>query len=100
MAPLFFVLRTPALPLATLTFDRSGICLARTVGEAGSAEARDRLIRDDRIRAREHLQTLLSRTDLRQAIELASPTFLDALDRWLGQVRTQTRIRYRQEVFR
>ncbi len=65
------------------------------------AEIRDYYEGDLAFEAKAKGQPLPSFEDARQSIEaiLLSRRVDNALDRWLGQVRTQIRIRYRDEVF-
>lgn len=66
------------------------------------AEVRDYYDREFAPKAKESGQPVPSFGESREAITniLAAQRVDSALDRWLGQTRTQTRIRYRDEVFR
>ena len=76
----FFVLRTPLLPLDTLTRLSQDL-------EAPGALADPRHLPDawsrDRARLRDRLQALLREPAIREAIFLASPDLDQAIGRWL-----------------
>src|SRR5262245_24708235 len=76
----FFVLRTPLLPLETLTQLSEGL-------EAPAALDDPTRLRHawsgDRARLRERLQALVRTPVVREAIFVASPDLDDAIDRWL-----------------
>src|SRR5262245_43298522 len=77
----FFVLRTPLLPLETLTQLSEGL-------EAPAALDDPTRLRHawsgDRARLRERLQALVRRPVIREAIFVASPDLDDAIGRWLS----------------
>lgn len=76
----FVVLRTPLLPLDTLTRLSEGL-------EAPAALADPHRLPDawarDRVRLRERLQALLREPAIREAVFLASPALDQTIDRWL-----------------
>src|SRR5215468_11017874 len=77
----FFVLRTPLLPLDTLTQLSEGLEAPAALDDStrmGHAWSRDRA------RLRERLQALVATPVIREAIFVASPDLDDAIGRWLS----------------
>jgi len=77
----FFVLRTPLLPLDTLTRLSEGLEAPGALDDP--AHLPDAWSRD-RARLRERLQALLREPAIREAIFVASPDLDHAIDRWLS----------------
>src|SRR5690349_18893896 len=77
----FFVLRTPLLPLETLTRLSEGLEAAASLGDP--IRLHDAWSRD-RARLRERLQALVRTPVIREAIFIASPDLDDAISRWLS----------------
>src|SRR5262245_38778466 len=80
----FFVLRTPLLPLETLTRLSQG--LEAPAAFADSSRLPDAWSRD-RTRLRERLQALVREPAIREAIFIASPDLDRAIERWLTDPR-------------
>ena len=96
----FFVLRTPFLPFDALL----GGSKSLTAGPAAlleDAAGLERALQRDRVQLRDRLRELVARTEVREALFLASPSLDDSLESWLrepeserGQKVERTLMRY------
>jgi hypothetical protein len=75
----FFCLRTPLLPLAIFRTWNDGLVAAE--GSLSEAAITAGLIKDRAV-LRARLETLLERSDLLEALYVASPDLVDSLPRW------------------
>ena len=75
----FFVLRTPLLPLATVTDWGRGLEAPACAADPAALEA---AIAGDRLRLRSRLDELCSEPGFREAIFVASPSLEAAIDSW------------------
>ncbi|MFB7454570.1 lantibiotic dehydratase [Streptomyces sp. NPDC056194] len=75
----FFVLRTPLLPLEVLLGLGEGLAAPGRDGDQDPGAAALRL---DQSRVRTRLRTLACRPDVREALSVASPSFMAGLEAW------------------
>ena len=75
----FFVLRTPLLPLDELLHHAERLDAPRATSDRGALE---QALARDRAKLRSHLQALVARPEVREALFLASPEVVEALPVW------------------
>jgi thiopeptide-type bacteriocin biosynthesis protein len=73
------VIRTPLLPVDTLTSWAAGVEAPTALGDGAALEG---ALARDRARLRSRLQALVDRPEVREALFLASPSLFDCLETW------------------
>ena len=76
----FFVLRVPVLPLEAIRHETETGSLKRALLNTADPIRSELLIKEDRARTHSRLLRVLSNTFVRDALELATPTFLNAVE--------------------